>query len=120
MGSYYAEQVLRRLEPKVGLLNIGAEPSKGTDLQREAYALLTEAGKAGRIHFVGNMEAREAVYGEVDVIVSDGYSGQHLPQDHGGHRRLSWQSSSRPCSRRTCSPSWRRCWFPEACGTSRR
>ena len=59
----------------MGLLNIGAEPSKGTDLQREAHALLTEAGKAGRIHFVGNVEAREAVYGEVDVIVSDGYSG---------------------------------------------
>ena len=75
MGSYYAERVLKRPEPKVGLLNIGAEPSKGTDLQREAYALLTEAGKAGRIHFVGNVEAREAVYGEVDVIVSDGYSG---------------------------------------------
>ena len=63
MGSYYAERVLKRPEPK------------GTDLQREAYALLTEAGKAGRIHFVGNVEAREAVYGEVDVIVSDGYSG---------------------------------------------
>ena len=75
MGSYYAERVLKRPEPKVVLLNIGAEPSKGTDLQREAYALLTEAGKAGRIHFVGNVEAREAVYGEVDVIVSDGYSG---------------------------------------------
>ena len=75
MGSYYAERVLKRPEPKVGLLNIGAEPSKGTDLQREAHALLTEAGKAGRIHFVGNVEAREAVYGEVDVIVSDGYSG---------------------------------------------
>ena len=75
MGSYYAERVLGRPEPRVGLLNIGAEPSKGTDLQREAYALLTEAGKAGRIHFVGNVEAREAVYGEVDVIVSDGYSG---------------------------------------------
>ena len=69
MGSYYAERVLKRPEPKVGLLNIGAEPSKGTDLQREAHALLTEAGKAGRI------QAREAVYGEVDVIVSDGYSG---------------------------------------------
>ena len=74
-GATAAERVLKRPEPKVGLLNIGAEPSKGTDLQREAYALLTEAGKAGRIHFVGNVEAREAVYGEVDVIVSDGYSG---------------------------------------------
>ena len=75
MGSYYAERVLKRPEPKVGLLNIGAEPSKGTDLQREAHALLTEADKAGRIRFVGNVEAREAVFGQVDVIVSDGYSG---------------------------------------------
>ncbi|WP_297213051.1 phosphate acyltransferase PlsX [uncultured Flavonifractor sp.] len=75
MGSYYAERVLKRPEPKVGLLNIGAEPSKGTDLQREAHALLTDADKAGRLHFVGNVEAREAVFGQVDVIVSDGYSG---------------------------------------------
>ena len=75
MGSYYAERVLGRPEPKVGLLNIGAEPSKGTDLQREAHVLLTKAGQEGRINFVGNIEAREAVYGEVDVIVSEGYSG---------------------------------------------
>ena len=75
MGSYYAERFLGRRSPRVGLLNIGAEESKGTDLQREAWKLLKEAGDAGRIHFVGNVEAREAVYGEVDVIVSDGYSG---------------------------------------------
>ena len=75
MGSYYAERVLGRPEPKVGLLNIGGEPSKGTDLQREAYALLKQAGEEGRINFVGNVEAREAVEGAVDVIVSDGYSG---------------------------------------------
>ena len=75
MGSYYAERVLGRPEPKVGLLNIGAEPSKGTDLQRETYALLMKAKEEGRINFVGNVEAREAVQGEVDVIVSDGYSG---------------------------------------------
>ncbi|MEG0597241.1 MAG: phosphate acyltransferase PlsX [Oscillospiraceae bacterium] len=75
MGSYYAEHVLGRPEPRVGLLNIGAEPSKGTDLQREAYALLQKAGDEGRLHFVGNVEAREAVEGAVDVIVADGYSG---------------------------------------------
>ena len=75
MGSYYAERVLGRPEPKVGLLNIGGEPSKGTDLQREAYALLKQAGEEGRINFVGNVEAREAVEGAVDVIVADGYSG---------------------------------------------
>ncbi len=75
MGSYYAERVLGRPEPKVGLLNIGTEPSKGTDLQREAYALLKKAGEEGRINFAGNVEAREAVEGAVDVIVADGYSG---------------------------------------------
>ena len=75
MGCYYAERVLGRPEPKVALLNIGAEPSKGTDLQREAYALLQKASEEGRINFVGNIEAREAVDGGVDVIVSDGYSG---------------------------------------------
>ena len=75
MGSYYAEKVLGREKPKVGLLNIGAEPSKGTDLQTTVYPMLEAASDAGRIHFVGNVEAREAVQGAVDVIVSDGYSG---------------------------------------------
>ncbi len=75
MGSYYAEHILGRPEPRVGLLNIGAEESKGTDLQRQAYALLKQADAEGRIHFAGNVEAREAVLGAVDVIVCDGYSG---------------------------------------------
>ena len=75
MGSYYAEHVLGRPEPRVGLLNIGAEPSKGTSLQTTVYPMLQEAATRGRINFVGNVEAREAVEGAVDVIVSDGYSG---------------------------------------------
>ena len=75
MGSYYAEKVMGRPNPKVGLLNIGAEPSKGTSLQTAVYPMLELAGEAGRINFVGNVEAREAVEGAVDVIVADGYSG---------------------------------------------
>ena len=75
MGSYYAETVMGRPEPRVGLLNIGAEPSKGTDLQRETYIRLQQAKEEGRINFVGNVEAREAAEGAVDVIVADGYSG---------------------------------------------
>lgn len=75
MGAYYAEHILGRPEPKVGLLNIGAEPSKGTDLQRETYERLMQAKQEGRLNFVGNVEAREAVEGAVDVIVADGYSG---------------------------------------------
>lgn len=75
MGSYYAGHVLGKPEPRVGLLNIGAEPSKGTDLQVETYALLKKANEEGRINFVGNIEAREAITGAVDVIVADGYAG---------------------------------------------
>lgn len=75
MGSYYAERIMGRPQPRVGLLNIGAESGKGTDLQRETWALLTKASDEERINFVGNVEAREAVEGAVDVIVSDGYSG---------------------------------------------
>lgn len=75
MGSYYAEKALKRSNPKVGLLNIGVEPSKGTSLQTTVYPMLQQAGEAGRINFVGNIEAREAMEGAVDVIVCDGYSG---------------------------------------------
>ena len=88
MGSYYAERVLGRPEPKVGLLNIGAEPSKGTELQQEAYQLLKKAGEEGRINFTGNVEAREAVEGAVDVIVSDGYSGNIFLRTMEGARLL--------------------------------
>ena len=75
MGAYYAERVLNRPQPKVGLLNIGAEESKGDALRRETYALLKRAGDEGRINFVGNVEGRDAVFGAVDVIVTDGFSG---------------------------------------------
>ena len=76
MGSFCARQMMGLEKPRVGLLNIGAEPSKGTDLQRETHALLTAAGETGRINFIGNVEAKEALTQDiVDVIVTDGYSG---------------------------------------------
>lgn len=72
LGSFYAQSQLGLERPRVGLLNIGTEPEKGTDLQREAYALLSEAKD---INFIGNIEAKEAVKGGCDVIVCDGFSG---------------------------------------------
>ncbi|MBR7081639.1 MAG: phosphate acyltransferase PlsX [Oscillospiraceae bacterium] len=75
MGSYYAKTMLGFESPSVGLLNIGAEETKGTELQRGSYALLRAAGDAGRINFVGNVEAREVMLGACDVIVTDGFSG---------------------------------------------
>ncbi|MBO4915285.1 MAG: phosphate--acyl-ACP acyltransferase, partial [Oscillospiraceae bacterium] len=75
LGSYYASRVLGVDKPRVGLLNIGAEEEKGDALRRETFLKLTEAGERGDINFVGNIEAKEAMLGECDVIVADGFSG---------------------------------------------
>lgn len=75
MGSYYAQRFLGIANPRVALLNIGAEPSKGMDLQKQTYALLTQAHEAGRLNFVGNIEGREAMSQGVDVLVTDGFTG---------------------------------------------
>ncbi len=78
VGSLYAKKYLGVENPKVGLLNIGAEDSKGTPLQKEAYGLLQNAAQQGLLNFVGNVEARDVPLGAVDVIVCDGFSGNVL------------------------------------------
>ena len=78
VGSAYARKRLGVENPKVGLLNIGTEDSKGTQLQKDAYALLTEASQKGLLNFVGNVEARDVPLGAVDVVVCDGFSGNVL------------------------------------------
>ncbi len=75
MGSFYAKQALGIQRPRVGLLNNGAEDTKGDELRKEAYRLLKAAGERGTIDFVGNVEARDAMAGACDVLVSDGFSG---------------------------------------------
>ncbi len=75
LGSFYASKVLKLDKPRVGLLNIGAEDTKGDRLRQEAYQTLKAAGEAGRLNFVGNMEAKEAIKGGCDVLVADGFSG---------------------------------------------
>ena len=78
VGSAFARKSFGVANPKVGLLNIGTEDSKGTQLQKEAYVLLQDAHKKGLINFVGNVEARGVPLGEVDVVVCDGFSGNVL------------------------------------------
>ena len=78
VGSAYAKKRLGVANPRVGLLNIGTEDSKGTQLQRDAYALLADAGEKGLLNFVGNVEARDVPLGAVDVVVCDGFSGNVL------------------------------------------
>ena len=75
VASAYSKHTLGVQNPRVGLLNIGTEDSKGTGLQKDAYALLRAAKEKGLINFVGNVEARSVPLGEVDVVVCDGFSG---------------------------------------------
>lgn len=75
LGSFYASRVLGVEKPRVGLLNIGAEDTKGDQLRIDTYKVLREAGDAGHLNFIGNIEAKDAVKGGCDVLVADGFSG---------------------------------------------
>ncbi|MGX7012862.1 phosphate acyltransferase PlsX [Vagococcus silagei] len=72
LGTYYAKNVRKISNPKVGLLNNGEEASKGSELTKEVYERLSE--EQG-INFVGNIEARNLFDGKVDVVVTDGFTG---------------------------------------------
>ena len=78
LGSYYAQDVLKIKSPRVGLLNNGTEPTKGTPLHLEVYPLLEEAGRKGDLNFVGNVEAKDVMADACDVLVCDGFSGNIL------------------------------------------
>lgn len=71
MGKIYAEQVLGIEKPRVGLLNVGVEDTKGNELIKRTFPLLKEQP----INFVGNIEAREINSGVCDVLVCDGFTG---------------------------------------------
>lgn len=74
MGSIYVSTMLGKASPLVGLLSIGEEESKGNAATVEAYQLL----KQSRLNFAGNVEGRDLLKGEVDVIVCDGFVGNAL------------------------------------------
>ena len=78
MGSFYAGKMMGCEEPRVGLLNVGTEDTKGGALQHEAFALLKTAAEQGRIRFVGNIEGTDVFSGKVDVVVTDGFTGNVL------------------------------------------
>ncbi len=72
MGSVFARQLLGREEPRVGLLSIGEEETKGNDLVFETHALLK---RAAHLNFIGNVEGRDVFKGTCDVVVTDGFTG---------------------------------------------
>lgn len=74
MGSVYAEHVMGVKNPKVGLVNIGAEKEKGNALTKEVYEILENTD----INFSGNIEPRDIPFGKADVIVCDGFVGNTI------------------------------------------
>lgn len=73
MGSIFTEQILNVENPRTGLLNVGEESEKGTDLLKASYAKLQELD-----HFVGNIEGKDILTGKADVILTDGFTGNVL------------------------------------------
>jgi glycerol-3-phosphate acyltransferase PlsX len=71
MGSIYMQKVRHIESPRVGLLNVGTEEDKGTELTKQTFALLKEA----QLNFIGNIEARDLLDGVCDVVVCDGFTG---------------------------------------------
>ena len=75
MSSIYLKTTLGVENPRVGLLNIGTEETKGNELTKESYKLLKEKSEELGINFIGNVEGRDAFSGNVDIVVTDGFTG---------------------------------------------
>ena len=75
MSTIYLRNTFGIEKPAIGLLNIGTEETKGNELTRESYQLLKEKSPELGINFIGNIEGRDAFSGEVDAIVTDGFTG---------------------------------------------
>lgn len=75
MSSIYLKNTYKIENPRIGLLNIGTEETKGNELTKESYKLLKENAEKLNINFVGNVEGRDAFSGNIDAIVTDGFTG---------------------------------------------
>ncbi len=75
MSTIYLKNTFGIEKPAIGLLNIGTEETKGNELTKESYKLLKEKSEELGINFVGNVEGRDAFSGEIDAIVTDGFTG---------------------------------------------
>lgn len=75
MANVYLKKIYNIEKPAIGLLNIGTEETKGNDLVKESYKLLKEEAETHGINFVGNIEGRDAFTGEIDAVITDGFTG---------------------------------------------
>jgi glycerol-3-phosphate acyltransferase PlsX len=74
MGKIYAEEIMGRMNPTIGLVNIGEEPFKGNEVTRKAYELFKESG----LNFTGNIEGNAIADGKHDVVICDGFIGNTI------------------------------------------
>ncbi|MBQ5761093.1 MAG: phosphate acyltransferase PlsX, partial [Clostridia bacterium] len=84
MGSCYMRKLMGIENPRVGLINNGAEDTKGTPMHVEAYQMLKAAHEQGLINFVGNIEGRDIALGGADVLVTDGFTGNVVLKTYEG------------------------------------
>jgi glycerol-3-phosphate acyltransferase PlsX len=92
MGSAFARQRFGIADPRVGLLSIGEEPGKGSPLVKETFALL-EAGAAGPgVNFTGNVEGRDVMSDVIDVVVTDGFTGNVVLKTLEGSMRFAFKA----------------------------
>ena len=75
MSTIYLKNTFGIEKPKIGLLNIGTEETKGNDLVKETYNLLKEHSEEYGVNFIGNVEGRDCFSGEVDAVITDGFTG---------------------------------------------
>ena len=105
MGSIFSRHRFGVAAPRVGLLSIGEEPGKGDTLRKEAFELLTAAAAdIAELDFIGNVEGRDVMSDDADVIVTDGFTGNVVLKTlEGGMRALSTPCCSHSARRRSTS-----------------
>jgi fatty acid synthesis protein len=87
MGKIYLEKTGKKINPKIGLLNIGTEETKGSEIHKEAYMYLKENYEEKGLNFIGNIEARDPFTGDIDLVVSDGFTGNIFIKTLEGFRK---------------------------------
>lgn len=111
IGSVYASEVLGQSSPRVALLNIGEESSKGNAQAKAAYQLMSQAAERGRYNFVGNVEPSHIFTGDVaDVVVCDGFVGNTVLKLTEGFYAIN-------ASKGVVTPFWRGMNYEQAGGT---
>jgi glycerol-3-phosphate acyltransferase PlsX len=92
MGSVFSRVRLGIAKPRVGLLSIGEEPGKGNPLAKDTYALLSDGAAGPDVQFIGNVEGRDVMTDAVDVIVTDGFTGNVVLKSYEGAMRFALNS----------------------------